>query len=509
MKKINLKKGLVNCWSLIFILFAQGTFAQEVYTLEQCRKLALEQNKKVKIAQEKAQASTALRKSAFTKYLPDFKINAGYLHTNKALELLQHDMFLPIIPYNAIDQQTGKFNPGIFQDDPETALKTLVINPETGKPLTDASGNPVFQQYALLPADQLKLDYKNAYYAGLSVMQPLFTGFKITEAYRIAQYTETIENNNVILTKAELVDKTDEAYWRVVSMNEKVKLAQSYLELLNRLVFDLENLYDEGLIIRNDLLKAQVKQNDAKLKLLKAENGLTLSKMVLAQIMGVESDNLAVADGVESGLEKESLPYLASSKMVDNRVEIAMLKQKVSIAESAQKIATSRFMPDIFLSGGYAYLNPNPYKGFEKKFGGDWNIGVVLSMPIFHWGDRVHTLNAAKKDRQAVQYELDEARELIDLQIRQSINAYTESLDKVAISKLSKEQAKESMDISQNHFNEGLIKLTDLLESQLDWEQASNNYIDAVIEMKIARTELDKATGAIYDYPEMYNQENN
>ena len=239
MKKINLKKGLVNCWSLIFILFAQGTFAQEVYTLEQCRKLALEQNKKVKIAQEKAQASTALRKSAFTKYLPDFKINAGYLHTNKALELLQHDMFLPIIPYNAIDQQTGKFNPGIFQDDPETALKTLVINPETGKPLTDASGNPVFQQYALLPADQMKLDYKNAYYAGLSVMQPLFTGFKITEAYRIAQYTETIENNNVILTKAELVDKTDEAYWRVVSMNEKVKLAQSYLELLNRLVFDL------------------------------------------------------------------------------------------------------------------------------------------------------------------------------------------------------------------------------------------------------------------------------
>ena len=95
------------------------------------------------------------------------------------------------------------------------------------------------------------------------------------------------------------------------------------------------------------MLKAQVKQNDAKLKLLKAENGLTLSKMVLAQIMGVESDNLAVADGVESGLEKESLPYLASSKMVDNRVEIAMLKQKFRLP-NRHKIATSRFMPDIF-----------------------------------------------------------------------------------------------------------------------------------------------------------------
>lgn len=200
---------------------------------------------KVKIAQEKAQASTALRKSAFTKYLPDFKLNAGYLHTNKAIELLQHDMFLPIVPYNAIDQQTGKFNPGIFQEDPATALKTWVINPETGKPLIDASGNPVFQQYALIPADQMKLDYKNTYYAGLSVMQPLFTGFKITETYRIAQYAENIENSNITLTKAELVNKTDEAYWRVVSMNEKVKLAQSYLELLNRLVSDLENLYNE------------------------------------------------------------------------------------------------------------------------------------------------------------------------------------------------------------------------------------------------------------------------
>src|SRR5690606_10314729 len=111
MKEINFRKGLINLLSLVFILFAQGIVAQEVYTLEQCRKLALEQNKKVKIAQEKAQASTALRKSAFTKYLPDFKLNAGYLHTNKAIELLQHDMFLPIVPYNAIDQQTGKFNP--------------------------------------------------------------------------------------------------------------------------------------------------------------------------------------------------------------------------------------------------------------------------------------------------------------------------------------------------------------------------------------------------------------
>ncbi len=509
MEKNNFRKGLIKCWGLVFIFLTQSVIAQEMYTLEQCRKLALEQNKKVKIAQEKAQASTALRKSAFTKYLPDFKVSGGYLHTNKALELLQHDMFLPIVPYNAIDQQTGKFNPGIFQEDPATALKTLVMNPETGKPVTDAAGNPIFQQYALIPADQMKLDYKNVYYVGLSVTQPLFTGFKITETYHISQYTENIRNSNITLTKAELLNKTDEAYWRVVSMKEKVKLAQSYLELLDRLVFDLENLYDEGIIIRNDLLKAQVKQNDAKLKLLKAENGLTLSKMALAQIIGVDSDDLGVADGIESGLENESLPYLPSSQMADNRIEIEMLKQKVSIAESAQKIATSRFMPDILLTGGYSYLNPNPYKGFEKKFGGDWNIGVVFSMPVFHWGDRVHTLNAAKRDRQAVQYELDETRELIDLQIRQSINAYTESLDKVAISKLSKEQAKESMDISRNHFDEGLIKVTDLLESQLEWEQASNNYIDAIIEMKIARTELDKATGAVYDYPEMYNQENN
>jgi nucleoside-diphosphate-sugar epimerase len=142
-------------------------------------------------------------------------------------------------------------------------------------------------------------------------------------------------------------------------------------------VFDLENLYDEGLIIRNDLLKAQVKQNDAKLKLLKAENGLTLSKMVLAQIMGVESDNLAVADGVESGLEKESLPYLASSKMVDNRVEIAMLKQKVPIDEKHPKQPQSPYSATKI---GADAIAMSFFNAFE--------LPVVIARPFNTYGPR-------------------------------------------------------------------------------------------------------------------------
>ncbi|MDD2911161.1 MAG: TolC family protein [Petrimonas sp.] len=184
---MNSEKILLICFLTVFSLLAVPISAQQVLTLEECRKMALEQNKKIRMAKEDAQMACLTKKAAATKYLPSISLNGGYLRTNKTLKPLGNDLFLPVVPFNAIDPQTGEFNPASLQD-PATALNTLVINPQTGQPLLDASGNPVFKNYALLPSDKLVFGNKNSYYTRLSVNQPLFTGFKITEANKIAQH---------------------------------------------------------------------------------------------------------------------------------------------------------------------------------------------------------------------------------------------------------------------------------------------------------------------------------
>ena len=196
--------------------------AQKKLTLSECRTLALEHNREIRIAQNEKQAASATKKSAQTHYLPKISFGGGWLHTNKALQPLENDLFLPVIPFNTIDQNTGKFNSKLLND-PETAMNTLVINPETGVPLTDQNGKPIFKNYAMLPSDQLVFDHRNSYFARFSITQPIFTGFKITEGNQIAKRAENIAREKEVLTKAEVIEKTDKDFWRVVSLQEKLK----------------------------------------------------------------------------------------------------------------------------------------------------------------------------------------------------------------------------------------------------------------------------------------------
>lgn len=260
-------------------------------------------------------------------------------------------------------------------------------------------------------------------------------------------------------------------------------------------------MYAEGIITKNDVLKAQVKQNESKLQVMKAENGLALSKMSLAQIIGLEDDDVNVAD--QNINDNEVLltgtidNTLASA---ENRAEIAMLKEKVSVMDAQKNIERSKFMPSVLLTGGYGFTSPNPYNGLRSEFGGDWSVGVAVSMPIFTWGERKHDLNVAKVKKQRAQYELDDAREMINLQIRQNQFKHMESIKKVEMTKLSVEQAEENMNSTKDNLIEGRTTLSELLEAQVQWADASSEHIDALIEVKTSQTELEKATGDIYKH---------
>ncbi|MDN4753458.1 TolC family protein [Porphyromonadaceae bacterium W3.11] len=484
---------------LLLLTSLTSAMAQQILTLEECRKLALEQNKQVRMADDDVAMAQLKKKEMETKYLPRISFNGGYLRTQKNFSLFEKDQFLPIVPYNTIDPKTGNFNPQALAD-PATAMNTLVINPKTGQPMLDSSGNPIFKNYAMLPADKLNLGEQNKFYAGFSLQQPIFMGLKIVEGNKMASVAANIAQEKVLLTKAEVLVQTDQAYWRAVSLQEKVKLAKSYEGLLDQLVTDLSNMYAEGIITNNDVLKAQVKQNEAKLKVLKAENGLALSKMALAQIIGMVDEEIELYDSRID--QQEFAPSaLASAELVaDNRLELSMLKEKLLIMESKENIERSKFMPNIFLTAGYGWMNPNPYNSLKKEFGGDWHVGVVVSIPLVTWGERSHSLHSAQIEKTKTQRELDQAREMIQLQVRQNQYKYTESIKKVELTKLSKSQAEENMRVTKEQLREGRVRLTDLLEAQVQWESAASEYIDALIEHKVTLSELEKATGEIYKY---------
>ena len=451
--------------------------------------MALEHNHKVIIADEHVKAAESLKKSAKTQFLPSISANGMYMRTNKKFSLLESDLLLPVIPYSAIDPTTGTFNANL---DP---ANTFVINPGTGQPVTDANGNPIFQNYTWIPKDKAEFGHKNIYTAGISLTQPIFTGGKIKETYNIAKYGENLAKASQDAEKTDVLFRTEEAYWRVVAVAEKVKLVNSYIKLLENLNTDLENYYAEGMIIKNDLLKVKVKMNEAQLNLVKANNGLSLAKMALCQQVGLPlTQNVVLADSLSTMLEPVAEQSFTDTA-ITKRPEIEALYQSINIAKSGVNIMKSRYMPNIGLSANYMFMNPNPYNGLSQEFGGDWNVGVAINIPIFHWNDRGHTLKAARSEQRVAELKMEEAKELIALQVQQAVYTLNESVKKIEMAELNLQQAEENLKVATDGFETGTQKTSDVLEAQSMWQNAYADLIDARMEYRMNLVNLKRVMG--------------
>jgi outer membrane protein TolC len=445
------------------------------------------------MAKQQVAAAGELEKAAFTQYLPNFSINGAYTHQNKDFQLLQNDLFLPVVPYTAIDAATGGLNQAALST-PAVAASTFVINPLTGSVVTDASGNPVFQKYSYIPASKTRFNLGNLYVVDGGFTQPVYLGGKIRTVNKIAGYTKDMADDNLSLTTNELVYSVEESYWRIVSLHEKVKMAEMYRQMLVRLVSDLENIHSEGIITDNDLLKAQLKLSESDMLLLKVRNGMELSKMALSQITGIPySEELALTDSLSRN--DISTEYLVNEDQIAGRPELKILEKNSDIANAGVKLMRSRYLPNIVLNAGYSAMNPNPYNGLVKEFGSDFNIGVVANIPIFHFGEKQHTLNAAKHEKGVADQKLQETRELLVLQLQQGVYQYNEAVRKTDYAILALSQSEQNLKYTVDNFSEGTLKTTDLLEAQVLWQKAYSELIDARTEQQMSVSNLKKITG--------------
>jgi outer membrane protein TolC len=466
-------------------------------TIEECRQLALEHNKTLQIATENVKAAQQLKAAAFTQFLPNFSANAGYTWNQKNISLLSEDALLPV----GTKMSDGSFG---FTADQVSNQWTLV----NGEPVPlDQNGNPFnpktdpskieWKNYALLPKSAMEFDIRNVFVGGIGFIQPLFMGGKIRELYHLAGYGENLAEAQKELKVSDILINVDESYWLVVSVENKVALAKQYHDLVAKVDSNVQVMISEGVTTKADGLKVRVKLNEADLALTKAEDGLNLSRMALNQLCGLPLDSTYhLAD---ENLQTVSITpkLIPTDQALANRPEIKALTQMQNMAKSNEKIMFSRFLPNIALTGNYLVSNPNSYNGYENKFGGMFTVGVVASVPLFHFGDRIHTLNAAKSQLRMATLEKEDAEEKITLQIKQNTYKTAESIKKQVTTKHNMDVATENLRCANEGFTSGVLTSTDLLEAETAWLSAQSDYIDATIDVKLCDLYLEKALGTL------------
>ena len=463
--------------AIIVLIIPAGMQAQVELNLQKCRDLALEYSKTMAIATQQKEKASFDRKAYKANYLPRISATGMYFYKPGALEYGLSGGYLPT------------FSPG-----PDgTMLPNLKLD-GAGQPIIGPDGNPVFNQYALMPDMDLELGLEGVGMAGLQLEQPIYMGGKIRTANQMAQIGESIASENIRMNKANTITEADEAYWQYVSVKEQLAAAEKYQALLKGLVKNLTDTYETGMSNRNDLLKAQVRFNEASLMVQKANNGLELSRMNLCRVIGFPLQaEVAVND---------SLPMLTSTQMMqsaeslNNRPEYQILEKEMNLKSKEIDLVRSDFLPQIGVSASYSYFHGVQLNGI-KASDNSFSALASVKIPLFNWGEGRNKVHSAKAMEQISQLKLEQARELMELEMAQAHFNLKDAQARVEMTMLGLEQADENLKVSKDQYELGMETLTNHLEAQAQWQKAHADLIESKGDLKISETHYLKAIGVL------------
>ena len=492
---------------LMGALIPVGAGAQSL-SLDSCRAMALRNNKQINASKLKKDVAYNIKKSARTQYLPKVDVLGGYEWFSKEISLLndgQKSAFSNIgsnlsssISGGANDFVNQLVQQGVISQDQAQQIGNHLSDKMS--PLADkanAAGQKV--------VDAFRTDTRNIFAASVMLRQPIYMGGAIIAANKMADITEMMADNDLDMQTQKTLYSIDQAYWTVVSLKQKQKLAISYRDLVKKLDEDVHKMIGQGVATKADGLKVDVRVNEAEMTITQVEDGLALSKMLLCQLCGIPmNQDITLEDEDKESLElsgkavdTQQQQVAAQDSAMNTRPELRMLQNTLDLSKQATNLVRAAFLPHVALTGGYMISNPNVFNGFQKNFTGVWNVGVMVQVPVWNWGEGAYKVRAAKAATNIAQMNLDDTREKIHLQITQSQFKVKEAQKKLNMAQKNITSAEENLRCANLGFKEGVMEVTDVMAAQTAWQQAQSQKIDAEIDVKLTQVGLNKALGIL------------
>jgi len=490
MRRMQIGKSIVP-WALAMAALCDcGVYAAPVagsVSLDSCRTMALKSNKKMLIGNERVNMAHYQNREAFAAYLPSIDFAGGYMYNQKELSIFSSDQLLPTKTFN-LEKQTYEFN--------------LVKNPVTGEPIKGPDGQYIPETVALIPKEAMTYNIHNVFFGAVTLTQPVFMGGKIVAMNKLTKFAENLAKEMRSNEAENIIYAVDAAYWQVVSLKAKKRLADSYVALLDTLRANVNAMVEQGVATRSDLLTVEVKLNQAQVDQTKVDNGLVLSRMALAQVCGlpVHTQMTLQDEDSEDAWECGTTPPANSYDMEEvyaRRPDLKALELGVKIYGQQANVAKASMMPNLAVIGSYSFSNPNMFDGFRRRFDGAFSVGAMLTVPIWHWGGNYNKYRAAKAQTRIAALELEDAREMVDLQVSQSAFKAQEAIKTFSTTESNLAKADENLRQANLGFREGVMTVDNVMEAQTAWLKANSENIDAMIDVHLCDVYLSKVLGTL------------
>ena len=418
-------------------------YAQSL-TLDSCKVLALRNNAAVKNAALDVAAAQEVKKQAFTKYFPNVSVMAGgYYAAN------------PLFEYGIDDIENANARQWLHN-----------LYYEYGA----AIGLP----------DRITL-CENGVMAGAMVVQPVYMGGQIVNGNKLAKVGVEAAELKAQLTEDQITQQVEETYWQTVSLIEKRKTLRQAISFLDTLHRDVTAAAEAGLVTRNDILKVELKQNEMRSNMLKVNNGITLSTMLLCQMIGMEySENLILTDTVSNETGSTASPEADFADAVRRRKESQLLDLQVSAEELKKKMALGETLPHLTIGGTASYGNL-----VFDHFSANALAFTTLQIPLTSWWETAHKIRQQNFLIQKAENERADYVAKMELETRQAWCNVEEAKSQVTLAESSVRSAESNLADTKSNFDAGLVPVSDLLEAQTLLLQAQNQRTDALIDLKI------------------------
>lgn len=461
---------------LMFFLFQVQ--AQVRLTRQECRDMALESSKQLAVADKDKEKAGYLKKAYSANFLPRLSATGMGFYNQEKYSYKLKGGYLPTY----VPDESGKLQPN------------LLLNPETGIPVTGPDGKPVFKQYAFLPDIGIEVGMRGVYLAGVQLQQPVYMGGKVRAAHDMAKTGVVIADENIRLNRSEVLLEVDKAYWQLLKVQEQLGAARAYRDAVQELVKNLQDAKSAGMSTENNVLKAQVRLNDANLLMQKAENGLVLSQMNLCRLIGLElQTNILITETLP---EEPTAGILQLPASVEQRPDYSLLKEMIGLKEKEIHLTRSEFLPQVGVSAGYGYGGGLELNG-EGDANGSFNALASVQIPIFYWGEGRNKVKAARAEQEMSQLNLDKSAQLMELEIKASRFNIEDALSRIKMCRNSLLQAEENLRISKDQYEVGMESLVNLLEAQAQWQQVWSQWVEAKAMLRLSETEYLKAIGKL------------
>ena len=437
----------------IIALGCSISVSAQTYTLEQLKDAALHNNITVRNAQRSVEAAQQQRKEAFTKYFPNVSGTGLWFNANKGMAQTT------INPSEVMSPEMGASLAQIF---PPEALAALT--------------NPI--SISMM---------KNGTIGSLMALQPVFAGGQIFNGNKLAKVGEDVSRLQLQLSENEVEKTTEQYFWQLASLQEKMKTINAVDTLLADIHKDVDVAVRAGVAMRNDLLQVQLRQNDVESQRLKLQNGISIVRMLLAQYCGLDQTEFTLDYQTELS---SPLPQKQDhSQALLGTAEYQLLGKQVEATSLQKKMTVGQNLPSVAVGAGYNYHN---------LLENDHTFGMVfatVSVPITDWWGGSHAIKRKKIEYQKAVDEQHDKAQLLQIRMQNAWNNVEEARQQLDIAKRSIEQAEENLRLNRNFYRAGTSKMSDLLEAQLLYQQSLDRRTDAYADYQNKLLEYRQATG--------------